>query len=788
MLGDWGKKISGEAKKTWKSGKHFVQQVWGDTGDFIDRKIPEFRLDVEAKIDHKIQIDKDNFNVRMDSGDIADAGEKIGTGIGTGLASLGASVGDALGSFGERLSEGLEKLGEQLGQNVQAGLSQLGQDLTIAAAQMTAGITSHGNSIENAVAEFGKIATGISIDASKNLQNGLAILGESIEKIDATGGLGRHLMQVVQHSQAAGFKLLTLDQYFTRITGENVNDTFLLKVENTSARPLAGLEFLANVALLGVGGTAYHKLFLTDQATAGTFKLTVLGATTPALPINSTPKRVQDALAALVPVGAGKVTCTGSPLPAGNIEIVLDGSLGDPAITVAGTGVTPGKPMVQKVPLLDVRTVTAIVSGDPSKGTLLQTEGVNLVRLGSIRREFGVPYVAFVTLELLPSPIQEAIDELVAVLESNTESVNRRRRAAEQLAEAGAFAWKSLADIKDVADNATDPVVKQVAFDAYRAISSFQIDATATVMLSSGDVVEPVSMLRSSLTPGQKLKAKFSLETARPKSRLPMRVATCSSDLPLKSGGVSVKPVNGADLPNQVISDVEETLKATYIVPVQDRAAFKNEPESNQLETAFTMPAITSLQTALDTARDLGKKLRQLTLPNTFLPYYYNQPAKSIYDLARDIVEPTIDQIRYAQTLFPSLTAQLDTRFQTYARNHLEDPALSHLLGIQSLSSADEPSILNVAVEVTDIETATSHTETLVTVLRAAVGEALLPIPLRFVDSKRKQVTVTVSITTGPDISMILTHYTGLVGNFQVVSQTKDKTITFEAQRIVDEA
>lgn len=783
-LQDWGKKISGESKKTWKSGKHFVQQVWGDTGDFIDRKIPEFRLDVEAKIDHKIQIDKDNFNVRMDSGDIADAGEKIGTGIGTGLSNLGASVGDALGSFGERLSEGLEKLGEQLGQNVQAGLSQLGQDLTIAAAQVTAGLTSHGNSIENAVAEFGKIATGISIDATKNLQNGLAILGESIEKIDATGGLGRHLMQVVQHSQAAGFKLLTLDQYFTRLTGENVNDTFLLKVENTSARSLAGLEFLAHVTLHGVGGTQYHKLFLTDQTTAGTIKLTVGGATTAALPVTCTPKNVQDALAALGTVGPGKVTCSGSPLPGGNIEIVLDASLGAPPITVVGTGVTPGMPVIQKVDRLESRKVTAVVSGDPTKGTLLQAEGVNLVRLGTISREFGVPYVHLVTLELLPSPQKQAIDQMVNILRSNTESVNRRRRAAEQLAEAGAFAWTALADIKDVADNATDPVVKQVAFDAYRTIASFQIDATATVMLSSGDVVEPVSMLRASLAPGQKLSAKFRLQAARSTTRLPMRVATCSPLLPPQSGGVNVEPVNGAEVPDAVLTAVADRLTAMYSVPLANKPT-KGEPEGIQLHTTFNLPVINSLQSALVNARELGMRLRQLTLPNRFLRYYLNAPEKAIYDLARDIVEPTIDQIRYAQALFPSLTAQLDTRFETYARNHLEDPALSHLVGIQSLSTSSDASELAVTIEVTDIETGAKVMETLVIVLRAAIGEALLPIPLRFVDSKRKQVVVTV--TASPDVPFILTHYTGLVGNFQIVTQTTEKTFAFESQRIVDE-
>src|SRR5262245_26363274 len=129
LIQDWGGKISNEGKKVWKSGKHWVEQAFGDAGDFIDRKIPEFRVNVDAKIDAKVQIDKDNFNVRMDSRDFAKSLSKIGTGVESGLGKLATALGGSLQSFGENLSRGLENLGEALGESVEIGLSELGSEL-----------------------------------------------------------------------------------------------------------------------------------------------------------------------------------------------------------------------------------------------------------------------------------------------------------------------------------------------------------------------------------------------------------------------------------------------------------------------------------------------------------------------------------------------------------------------------------------------------------------------------------------------------------------------------------
>ena len=767
LIQDWGTKASNEGKKVWKSGKHFVDQTWGDTGDFIDRKIPEFRLDVDAKIDAKVQIDKDNFNVRMDSKDIADAGAAIGTGIGSGLGAIGQSIGNSLQSFGESLGQGLEQLGEALGTSVQQGLSELGDGIVGAATQLTAGITSHGSSIENGIVEFGKISTGVAIEASRNFQNGLALLGNSIERFDATGGLGRHLMSTVQYAQAAGLKLATLDQYFSRVAGENIFDAYLLKVENASARPLAGFKFLATVCLRGLGATEYQTVSITGRPTRGNFRLTFSGQTTSNIAFNASPATLKVALENLASIGVGNVECVGSTLPTGVIDIIFQGALAgavQPPITAQNVDLNNGAlPKAVKVDFAPERILSVIVTGDPTRSTLAKAEDTGLITIGSFAREFGIPYVASVTIKNLPSEERTTAHELSLVLQNKVTgggdaaySNNTRRKAAESLALLGSFAWDELQKIRDVADDTSiDAVVRNAASEAHRAIKAFKLDAAATVLVSTGDVLEPLAMARASI--GVSAFVALTPRIAPPANRLPISVERGSSLLASDhSSGIRVRPVNDADL-------------STEDLPI--------------VSSIGTL-AVADFQGALDEARKLAKRLRDVHLPATF---HGDNPQHTIYDLVREIMSPTLEDIRESLNIYRQLTPQFEARFRTYAQSNTQDPALSHLLGIQILDATAATVKAIIAISITDIATGNVvNGDPVELLLSSPDGEALLPIPLRFVDSGRKGVKITV--TTPASTEVLLTHFSGLLGNFSIVDQKIGDSIDFEVARLIERA
>ncbi len=70
-------------------------------------------------------------------------------------------------------------------------------------------------------------------------------------------------------------------------------------------------------------GHAIQTVSITGGPTGGSFTLTFGGQTTAAIPWNATAAQVEAALAALSSVGAGKVRCSGGPLPGTAIKVLL---------------------------------------------------------------------------------------------------------------------------------------------------------------------------------------------------------------------------------------------------------------------------------------------------------------------------------------------------------------------------------------------------------------------------------------------------------------------------------
>jgi hypothetical protein len=755
LLQDWGGQIS----DGWKGGSHWIEQAYKDSGNFIDRKMPELKFDVKADIDAKININKDNFNVRMDSTDIAAAGSAIGSGVSSGLSVLGTAIGNSLEQFGQNLSKGLEALGAELGTNVQQGLSQLGESLTGAAATLTTGITSHGTSIENAALQLGRVATGGLIQASSSMQNGLALVGKSVERFDATGGFGRHVMTTAQYAQAAGQKLLALDEYFSRVSGEGVDDVYLLKVSNTSLRPLAGLEFLANVTLCGIGGTNYFVLqFLTGMQAR--FTLSFRGQTTGRIPADASAAVIQTVLESLASIGTGNVICSGDTIADGPIEIVLTGALSgqtDP-ITVSGSQIIIQ--FYRRVPQL---TFSTIVSGDPFTAIFDKQAG-SVIKLGGFRPDFGVPYVSAVTLEMLPSPQRDIAAEQSRILRgvaldaggnevpTSDYNVNQRRSAAEQLSELGSYAWDELATLELFLRLATDldPIVRQAAMAAIKAIKTFALDATASVVVSSADVFEPVSMLRAHLQP---------TILAPPPSggtRLPV-----SLDRSGTARSTSIKP--------------------KLVLPVNDADLSPASLTAARMLATTTAHFTGTFQDAIDQALELGKELRQVTLPD---PFKSDVVPRTFYDLAREVLGPTFEQLRAAVTLYNDLSADFVDRFKSYGKRRAYDPCLTHLLGMELLDANPTGIRVLISITVTDVQTGAAETETLGEIgLRSPNGEALVPIPLRFIDNGLKDVTI--QLTPSSPSRILLTHFSGLVGDFAILRQVVDNKIDFQVLRMV---
>ena len=794
-LQDAGGSISRESKRTWKKGKHWVQSTWSDTGDFIDRKTPEFHLNVDANIDHNVQIDKENFNVDIDSQDIANAGAAIGTGLTSGLGTLGSRVGNALDSFGENLSEGLEKLGEQLGESVQQGLDELGNDISAGSAQISSGIMSHGGSIERASVEFGRISTGMILESSKAFQNGLMQLGKSLENFDATGGLGRHLLTMTQYSQAAGMKLLTLDRYFSRVAGENVFDTFLLKVENGSAKPLPGFEFLTNVKLRGIGGTEYQRVRINGSPTNGRFTLTFNGQTTSPIQWNASAERVQDKLENLSSIGIGNVACFGENLPNGTIDVVFVGLSGtQPAMTATDVGLNnSATPLAEKIAEVPERTVTVRVGGDPTAPSFVDMSRANVVTLGPFAREFGMPYVAEITVDLIPSEQKDTAKELSRVARNDDGSgmgtasypVNVRLKAAGHLNELGLFAWGELTDLKDFIDNAPaeeDGLIKKAVFEVYQTIKSFRLEAVATVVLSTGEVLEPVAMLKSN----GNVSGSFGLQKASPKkSRLPIRLSLRQP----QDKRVEIRAVNSADLPEETLSEFVRccSWQATGDNERKESGSSDISLASVALvdpcaELRRTVPGfnIRNFNDAIAKARELGHDLREFIPPDQFHNFHQSH---GVYDIVREMLEPTFRRLRTALLMYKCLTPHFDTRFEHYATNNIHDPALSHCIGVELLNQQPEDITLTVAVEVLDYSTSVTESESFKIMLNARDGETLFPIPLRFADTNKKKVTV--KIVPSAAAKMMLTHFSGLVGEFDVADQVLASTLSFDVQRLV---
>lgn len=794
LLQDWGGKVANEGKTAWKSGKHWIEQTWGDAGDFIDRKTPEFRLDVKADIDAKVQIDKDNFNVRMDSQDIEDAGEKLGNALSTGLQGLGTSIGNSLEGFGDSLNEGLGKLGEELGTNIQAGLGQLGDNVNSAAAQLTAGITSHGSSLENAVVEFGRVIAGATLHATQGLQAGFAILGKSLENIDATGGLGRYLVNAAQYSQAAGQKLLALDQYFGRITGENSYDSYLLKVRNTSDKSFPGFQFLTHVKVQGLGGTDFQQLSLSGTPSSGNFRLSFAGSTTGNIPWNASPMTVKAALEGLPSVGAGNVECFGDDLVTiennsgtrrtinGVIEIVFTGALSSvhqPPITFSNVTLNNGA-----VPRIEVyqqstssKQYSLITGGDPSNEDFLTGEASATLNLGAFRREFGVPFIERVWTELLPSTDRVRASDLLLTLEDISSGVNRRRKAADGLSELGPFAAELLPRIYAVTqlpDDQAPPIVRAAASDAYHNIKSFGIDATASIVVSSGDFLEPLSLLRSSKVSPNPFVPPVFAAAAIPQNRI---VATLDNKSPLfpstSTRGITVTPVNDAD--------IAEAELITKRFPTVDSKANEMLQATSGLLT-LQQSTITSFQSAVDQARILGESMKRLIPP---APFYIYTPPQGLYGIVMNMLEPTFKHIREAIDLMRELEPHFTSRLAFYQKRRLHDPSLTHLVGVQSLDeiTAGDGFIVHAAIEIRDNSTGTTVASEMYSAMPARQGEWLFPIPLRFVDSDPK--TISISVTTHDPANydphnlpgsalatrVIVTHYSGLLGQFQAHGQ-----------------
>lgn len=77
------------------------------------------------------------------------------------------------------------------------------------------------------------------------------------------------------------------------------------------------------VPMFAQASNAAQTVSITGNPTGGTFTLTYLGQTTAAIPYNATAAQVEAALAALSNIGAGKVRCSGGPLPGTAITVLL---------------------------------------------------------------------------------------------------------------------------------------------------------------------------------------------------------------------------------------------------------------------------------------------------------------------------------------------------------------------------------------------------------------------------------------------------------------------------------
>ena len=767
LIQKWG----GAVSKSWKKGYHYVNQRWGHAADFVDRKIPELKFDVKADIKTDVTINKDNFNVDLDSSDIASAGESIGQGIGTGLQS----VANSFESFGQSLTQGLEQLGEELGQSVQFGLDELGNDVVAASTQLTAGIASHGASVEHASESLGSSLSQISFATNQTAREVTSQLSSAIERFDASGGLGRHLMSVVTHAHAAGTQLMALDRYFSRVSGEYRGDSYLLKVANASAKPYPDFELYATVVVGGLGGEEFQRLYPDVKlAGRGHYHLSFGGQETPeTLSKDASPAEVQSALENLSSIGTGNVRCYGVPLSQGVMEVVLDSSISAGDISIVLHGLT-GDIQVERVPTSGPHTFDVKVSGDPDSQGLVDVGNGKAINFGPVRREFGIPYIASVTHRFLASPERAKAIELSRIARnveydgSSEVEVDPpyppdfRRKAAAELASLGPHAVEEADKIADYLVNAGDELdrlTRKILLSAKNAIDSYEISVAASVLLAGGETLEPISMLTS-------------LEHGTGSS-----IRSVSGNIPIAIEYLPVSGIPHSCVDRQsVVGSVGQNFLAAAQTYADPRAG--NQPSDGQ-STAVVESLAISLSEAVRRTRELAEELRAFIPPD---PFKSGGRSYGVYDIAREVLNPTIVKLHAHQAEFRFLKQQFDMIFGGYESTGMLDPVMSHVLGIESLAPRGGTFVATVICEVTGRRTSTTRSVT-VDISVAHSGEALFPLPTRGVDDEPIDVVVTVVASDSTDL--LLSHFSGMAGEYALHSQTLGSTFRFAARRVI---
>jgi hypothetical protein len=770
LLQKWG----GEVSKTWKKGWHYVNDRWGHAAEWVDRKIPEFKVDIK----HDIQVNKDNFNVNMDSEDIAKAGKAIGTGIGkigTGLQGIANSF----ESFGQSLSHGLEALGAEIAQSVQNGLDELGNDLVAASTQLTAGVTSHGASIEHAAETLGMSATNVAHIAAGSIRESIAALVSTIDRFDATGGVGRHLMSVISHAQSAGSELLTLDRYFSRVGGEYLNDSYLLKVANSSERPYPGFEFFVDVMVEGLGGQEFQRLIPDLRPTQGHYHLKFLGDETTAIRVDTSPFEVELYLAALPSIGAGKVRCFGTSLNLGVMEIVLDDTLAANDISI-DLHDSDGSVAVEREAKNEMRKLTVRVSGDPDQDGLISIGRPKAINLGPVRREFGVPFISSMDFRLIESPQTAQARDLSMIARNKVDDgsggeidsdpvipVDMRRKAANELSQLGPFAIKELQKLKDsAAVTDLDRLTRKILLASATAIESFGLSATSTVFLSGGEKLEPISMLKT---------AHDSTMLARNHARLArvtqvqLAVEYLALEMSLSNDSRSYQLVTTSAQP-------------FGISLLGDSVSQGGSGGARALTQAFR-PTM-SLSEAINRTRVLGEDLRRFIPPDIF---DNSSRQNSLYDIVREVLNPTIKELHRYQTEFKRLKAEFDASFGGYWSTGLHDPVLTHLIGVEVLEYINEGFEAEVTIMIEGRRSGTVVKELFTLKLSRLNGESLFSVPLRSCGIEPYKVTVSVipNVAAGVNIPIVLSHFAGIGDSFTLYDQVKAEELVFDVKRLV---
>jgi hypothetical protein len=129
-------------------------------------------------------------------------------------------------------------------------------------------------------------------------------------------------------------------------TSMGIGGLYLSKADKATLRRLAGRGSAFTADTMPAGTSAVQTITVT--ATAGTFTISFMGATTAALAYNASAATVQSALTALSPIGAGNVLVTGS----GSYVVTFAGTLATtpvPAFTVDGSALTGTVTVAQTV-------------------------------------------------------------------------------------------------------------------------------------------------------------------------------------------------------------------------------------------------------------------------------------------------------------------------------------------------------------------------------------------------------------------------------------------------------